>query len=306
MQPTRGGRSGPPKTPVPAAWQPILDDFTEWLAAAGRPKSTIGTRLAHLRHLARELAVPPGEVTESALLKWFASQGHWSPETRRGYRASCVVFFRWAVKTGVAHANPTDELPTVKATVGAPRPAPDLVWKEAASKARPREALMLQLACEAGLRRAEVAQVHVDDLLDGIGGAQLLVHGKGDRERVIPITDELAGRIAAGPAGHTPELASLGTGWLFPGDDDGHLSPRWVGKLCAKELPGVWTMHALRHRFATKAYRGTRNLRAVQKLLGHSSVATTERYTAVDDDELREAMLAAVAPSTPRRWSNTA
>lgn len=48
-------------------------------------------------------------------------------------------------------------------------------------------------------------------------------------------------------------------------------------------------MHTLRHRFASRAYRGTRNLRAVQTLLGHASIATTERYTQVNDDEIRAA-----------------
>jgi hypothetical protein len=47
-------------------------------------------------------------------------------------------------------------------------------------------------------------------------------------------------------------------GWLFPGDEDGHLSPRWVGKLMAGALPDHWTAHTLRHRFATRAYRGSR------------------------------------------------
>ena len=51
-------------------------------------------------------------------------------------------------------------------------------------------------------------------------------------------------------------------------------------------------MHKLRHRFATRAYRGSRK-RAVQALLGHSSVATTERYAADDDDDIRAAMMAA-------------
>jgi integrase/recombinase XerC len=50
----------------------------------------------------------------------------------------------------------------------------------------------------------------------------------------------------------------------------------------------------LRHRFASRAYRGSRNLRDVQVLMGHSSIATTERYLAVDDDEVCAAMLAAL------------
>jgi hypothetical protein len=100
----------------------------------------------------------------------------------------------------------------------------------------------------------------------------------------VPIGDDLAAAIAADNA----------DGYLFPGDEDGHLSPRWVGKLMAGALPDHWTAHTLRHRFATRAYRGSRNLRAVQTLLGHSSVATTERYTAVDDDEIRAAMMAAL------------
>jgi integrase/recombinase XerC len=52
-------------------------------------------------------------------------------------------------------------------------------------------------------------------------------------------------------------------------------------------------MHTLRHRFYSRAYRGSRNLRAVQVLMGHSSLATTERYLAVDDDEVRAAMMSA-------------
>jgi integrase/recombinase XerC len=124
----------------------------------------------------------------------------------------------------------------------------------------------------------------------GSCGAELLVHGKGDRERIISISDELADLIAGGSLLRTP-VGGTEAGWLFPGEDGGHLSPRWVGRLCAAVLPDAWTMHTLRHRFATRAYRGSRNLRAGQTLLGHSSVATTERYTAVDDAEVRAAML---------------
>lgn len=152
---------------------------------------------------------------------------------------------------------------------------------------------MLRLAAEAGLRRAEIARIHTRDLRHTASGAQLLVHGKGSRERVVPIAADIAELIALGAGGHTPGLGDKG--WLFPSTKGGHLGPPRVGGLCAKALPGIWTVHQLRHRFATRAYRGTRNLRAVQELLGHSNLAITERYTAVDDDEMRAAMMAACA-----------
>jgi integrase/recombinase XerC len=82
---------------------------------------------------------------------------------------------------------------------------------------------------------------------------------------------------------------------LFPnGFDDGHMTAKHLGDLVARALPDHWTMHTLRHRFSSRAYRGTRNLHAVQVLLGHESIATTERYVAVDDSEIRAAMVAAL------------
>jgi site-specific recombinase XerD len=95
------------------------------------------------------------------------------------------------------------------------------------------------------------------------------------------------------PPGHTPGAPA--DGWLFPGDTDGHVSRQWVGQLVVRVLPDGWTTHTLRHRFSSRAYSGTRNLRAVQVLLGHQSIATTERYCAVDDSEIRAAMEAASA-----------
>jgi integrase/recombinase XerC len=62
-----------------------------------------------------------------------------------------------------------------------------------------------------------------------------------------------------------------------------------VGKLVARALPDNWTAHTLRHRYATLTYRGSRNLRVVQTLMGHASILTTQRYTQVSDDEIRAA-----------------
>lgn len=286
-------RRGPAPKPLPQAWVALLDAYLAAEAGAGRSAATIATRRAHLANLARGLRVGPGRVDQERLLAWMGRQA-WSVETRRGYRNSVVSFFGWAHRAGHIPSDPAAGLPIMRAARPSPRPAPDAVWRAALAAADPRVRLMLRLAAEVGLRRAEIARVHTGDLTVAAGGAQLRVRGKGNKLRTVPISDDLAVLIAAGAAGHSPEMAAYGTGWLFPGEDDGHLSPRWAGRLIAAALPDHWTAHTLRHRFATRAYRGSRNLRAVQTLLGHSSVATTERYTAVDDDECRAAMLAAI------------
>lgn len=135
---------------------------------------------------------------------------------------------------------------------------------------------MLRLSAEAGLRRGEVAQVHTRDLVEDLDGWSLRVHGKGGRERVVPL-----------PAALAVELRRLPAGWAFPGDCGGHLSPRWVGTVVARLLPAGYTMHTLRHRFATRAHDVDGDLCVVQELLGHANINTTRAYVAVDRRKLR-------------------
>lgn len=284
-----------PRKPVPAAWAGPIEDYLLTSAAAGHRETTIETRRSCLTTMARGLGCAPAEVTGELLVGWFGRQ-RWTPETRKSYRSAARGFFSWAYRTGRVPVYLGDDLPKPRPAHGVPRPAPASALAAALAAADARTTLMLRLAAEAGLRRAEVARVHTRDLIDGVGGAQLLVHGKGGKQRVVPIGDHLAALIRRGAAGHTPELAADGQdaeGWLFPGEDNGHLSPEWVGYLVSGVLPEGYTMHTLRHSYASRVYRGSRNLGAVQQLLGHASIATTERYTAVDDDEIRAAAAAA-------------
>lgn len=144
---------------------------------------------------------------------------------------------------------------------------------------------MVRMARECGLRRGEIAQGHSDDLLPDLLGWTLLVHGKGGRERLVPVPDDLAALLRALPRG-----------WFFPGNVNGHLSAAYVGKLLARLMPSGWTAHSLRHRFATDALDECGNIRVVQELLGHAHVNTTEIYTAVD----RTALFAAVRAVSDR------
>lgn len=273
-------------------WDTLIGEYVTYLVAIGRPKTTRDLRRFQLAYLAKSTNMAPEALTYADLINWMGRH-EWKPETRRSYRSGIRGFFAWASKSGHISTNPAFELPQVRQDKAVARPTPEHVYSNALSRSDTRTRLMLRLAGELGLRRAEIARVHVRDLRHGAGGAQLLVHGKGSRQRVLPLDADLAALIEQGPAGHTPGMP-VNT-WLFPGNDHGHLSPATVGALCSQLMPDGWTLHTIRHRFASRAYRGSRNIRAVQTLLGHANLSITERYTAVDDDEIRAAMRAASA-----------
>lgn len=272
----------PRAKPVPPLWRVPLARWLGSLRTAGQTKQTIDSRRQQLSCAARHLGPDPWTVTEDALIEYATTQA-WSRETRRTNYAALRGFYRWAVVAGLIARSPAERLPKVKAADPCPRPAPEVVYRTAKLEADRRTVLILRLAGEVGMRRAEICQVHTDDLQPDLIGWSLVVHGKGGKARTVPVPDDLARAIA--DAG----------GWLFPGDDEGHLSARWVGKLAAKTLSGKWTLHTLRHRFASLAYSGEHDLLAVQQLLGHSSPATTQRYVATDSDRLRRAAAVAAA-----------
>jgi integrase len=276
-----------PSVQPPAAWAALLDEYLLTLAAAGQRPTSIRLRRGQLCRMTHELGCPPADTTGATLLRWFGTQQHWTQEARKSYRAAARGFFHWAHRFGHLPSNPADDLPTVRVPKAPPRPASDQAWAAALAAADDRMRLMLRLAGEAGLRRAEVACVHTRDLIEVDDVAQLVVRGKGGKRRVLPLSTSLADVVRLGAAGHTPGMPPRG--WIFPNGIGGHLTAGHVGKLVAKALPDDWSMHTLRHRFGTRAYRGSHNLRAVQTLLGHESPLTTERYTAIDDDETRAA-----------------
>lgn len=269
--------------PVPQSWDTALHTFEVALRAAGRRETTIDTRLRHIRQMARALPhTEPAEVSADQLLEW-AAERDWAPETRHSYYVSIRAFY------AALHIDPSpaDALPTISRPVPPPRPTPERVYRDALAAADERTRAILILAGAAGLRRGEIVRVNITDLSDDGTNPFLLVRAKGGHDRLIPITAEIAALI------RTRCAADPDSGWAFPSRDGGHIRPRWASKLAARVLPPGWSLHSLRHRFATTAYSADRDLLAIQRLLGHSSVATTQRYTAPPDDAMRRALDAA-------------
>lgn len=289
------------KLQCPPKWLEPLRLYELHLRAAGRTELTIDRRVGDLEQIARDVGPQgPDTITGEALVAW-AGDRDWAIETRRSRRAGARGFWRWAIANGYAVEDAAAALPTVSAATPRPRPVPDRIYRPALAAARPRVRLMLRLGAELGMRRAEIAKVHVGrDLYEDDEGWSLIVHGKGGKDRTVPVADDLARAIIAGAPAHSPGFGHPRNGWLFPGRIDGHLSPRRVGELCGAllqeqqdECEDNWTTHKLRHRFGTRALKNTRNIRAVQVALGHVSVATTQIYCAIESREVREAVYAA-------------
>src|SRR5690625_1151333 len=266
-------------------WTTAMERWVVAQRGSGSPRTTIRTRTQHLRQLA--VAYPdrsPWALTAEDLLSWAAAHD-WAPETRHSVRTTLRSFYGWAADAGHVLASPAAKLPRVRRTAPRPRPLPDGIYADAFRRAGKRERLIMRLAAEAGMRRGEIAQAATWDLMDDLDGWSLEVHGKGGKTRIVPLTEGLA-----------LELLALPPGYFFPGKDHGHLSAQHVGDLISALLPAGWTLHHLRHRFATRAYAVDRDVFTFQALLGHASADTTRRYVRPPQGAARRLVAAIASP----------
>lgn len=268
------------KISAPVPWRRSIEGWTDTLKAAGLSAQTIKSRRYKMVHLAA-LLMPSGpeDVTTEQIVQVFARQ-QWKPETRKAYRNTISSFFRWLHKSGRRSDDPSLDVPRVKKPHAHPRPCPDRYIAAAMEMATTSERLMIRLGAECGLRRGEIARVHSDDVVADNAGRSLIVRGKGDKQRIVPLPDDLAGIIMDA------------RGYLFPGRFGGHVEESYIGDHISRLLPDGYAAHTLRHRFATTAYATTHDLFVVAELLGHESVETTEHYVAMPDGRLREATAA--------------
>lgn len=183
-------------------------------------------------------------------------------------------------QTGRRTDDPSMELPKIKRPRPHPRPCPDKVILAALGRASESERIMLRLGAECGLRRGEIGRVSSGDVVDDLVGRSLVVNGKGDKQRIVPLPDDLA------------DLISACDGYVFPGRFGGHVEESYIGDRLSSLLGDGWTAHSLRHRYATATWQATHDLLLVSKLLGHASVETTQVYVAMPDERLRAGMAA--------------
>lgn len=162
----------------------------------------------------------------------------------------------------------------------------------AADPVRVRDRAMLELLYATGARISELINLDLDDLVDP---TLVRLFGKGSKERIVPVGGYAQRALQAYLVRTRPGLVSQGKGTpaLFLNQRGGRLSRQSAWAIISEaarfaELPGEISPHTLRHSFATHLLEGGADVRVVQELLGHSSVATTQIYTLVTVDKLRE------------------
>lgn len=251
---------------------PLVDEWLAWLESGSTSPGTVRMRGYLIRAFARDY--PLATATHEDITEYLGRPQR-GPEARKSVLATLRSFYRWAVARGYVDRDPTLLARSVRVPPGIPKPVPEAVLARALAKADDETRLMLTLGAYGGLRLSEIAAVHARD----VGETGLRVIGKGAKVRRVPIHPLLA-----------PQLDF--TGWAFPSpaNPERHVSRDYVSERVEQVLGGGWTTHALRHRLATQAYRATKDIRAVQQILGHSSPTTTARYVLVDEDALAAAV----------------
>lgn len=250
---------------------PIMVSWGRHLGAKGRSPGTIRLRQ---RYVLRMLdGRNPTAITTEDIEEWLSGHPRWAPATRRSAITSIRVFYRWWSDTGHA-GDPAMLLQAPGQSAPCPKPCPDDVYAAALARTSGERWWLLRIAGSTGLRRAELASLHSDC----VEGNFVRIRGKGSKVRKVPVQPDVRRWLLDQ------------RGWAFPSPHGGHVQPDAIGKRIARALGSPWTAHTLRHRYATVTYRESGRLDVVQRLLGHSSLETTQRYLATGDEDLIDAV----------------
>lgn len=273
----------------------LLLAFTRDQRREGVLESSITRRASDLRAFARWL--DPESILDAtkddvnAFLDLRRGRGgapH-SPRSRYLWLSNLHAFYGWAIDEEITMHDPTARIRRPKLRPGLPRPVQTADLVRAIEGAEPVMRAWLALAAFAGLRCAEIAGVHRDDIRED--SMMLRVMGKGQKERLVPL--------------HPFVLAAIkDAGWrrrgpIFRRPSGAEYSPAQVSRLIAlhcDELEIEATAHQFRHWFGTTAFEACGDIRTVADLLGHANMNTSLTYAAFSPTRARAAVAAMQLP----------
>lgn len=275
---------------------------------------------AFIQHLASERRLSPHTQTNyrrdlRSAAEWLGQQqmawtdvdakamrdllAHWHRQQLAGSslqrRLSALrTFYRWLMREGLATDNPADGISAPKSGKRLPDNLDvdqlnQLLDSPAEDAVSVRDHAMMELFYSSGLRLAELVSLDLTDV--DLAGHSLRVTGKGNKQRQLPVTGKAVDRIQQWLPIRQQWLSGSDTSALFISKRKRRISPRSVqlrlDKLAQQAgLAGKPHPHMLRHSFATHLLESSRDLRAVQELLGHANLSTTQIYTHLDFQHL--------------------
>lgn len=287
----------------------VLDAFDQYLALErGRSDHTRRAYLGDLRSLfafvdERTPGADLGSLTLPVLRAWLSAQAAaGTARTTLARRTSAVkTFTAWAVRRGLVASDPATRLQMPKAR----RTLPSVLRQDQARDALDaansgaqqgdplalRDRLIVEMLYATGIRVSELCGLDIDDV--DTSRRLLRVLGKGDKQRTVPFGEPAEQALRAWLTGGRPALATAESGpALLLGARGRRLDPRQARTVVHETVGAVAGApdigpHGLRHSAATHLLEGGADLRIVQELLGHSTLATTQLYTHVTVARLR-------------------
>ena len=276
-----------PSLPGDAWADPRLGEWTAFQKAARRSPETIKLRAPVVQKFAEEISVNPVSATSADIVAWLEQNPQWSAATARTYWSALSAWFQWLIRQEYRVDNPMLKLDTPPRPVHQPRPVSESdLSRLLSTRMHRRTRVMILLAALAGMRASEIAGLKGEDV--DLAGRLLHVRCAKTRGRVlviktVPMHPLLAEEVAKMPA----------KGYWFPSRKKAGAPIQaaavsaTIGNLMRRA--GVrGTPHALRHWFGTHALRACGDLRAVQTLMRHASVTSTEIYTEVAEERRSE------------------
>ncbi|MFT4127613.1 MAG: tyrosine recombinase XerC [Gordonia sp. (in: high G+C Gram-positive bacteria)] len=285
----------------------MLDDFAEYLRLEkGRSEHTIRAYTGDIRALisfAGARGIAPADIDLVTLRAWLAAatRGGAARSTIARRVSSAKTFCAWAVREGLFATDPAVRLQaprshrtlpavltrdTARAAMTAPEPAD----ADDADPITLRDRAILELLYASGIRVGELCGLDIGDL--DATRRVLTVIGKGNKQRTVPYGIPCAQAVEAWLVRGRPQLATPASGQaLLLGAKGGRLDQRIARKVVGAAVAAAggpqMGPHGLRHSAATHLLEGGADLRVVQELLGHSSLATTQLYTHVSIERQR-------------------
>lgn len=280
-------------------------DLDEWLDSLVRVADS--TRAVYARDMAAAVewlervgAAGPGEVTRLNLRRYLASLDTRRYARRTIARKASVLrrYFAWARRTARSEADPSAGLHAPKGESRLPRVLKadeiDTLIDGPAKAGDPdeprqiRDRAVVEILYGSGLRVAELCSLAAGAV--DLDSAALTVRGKGDKPRRVPLSAPAVEALRAWLASGRPSYVNADSPGeaVFLNQRGRALTPRDVRRILDRRSQNPTHPHALRHTFATHLLDGGADLRAVQELLGHADLTTTQIYTRVSRERLRD------------------